>query len=159
MRTRVIGLLLALVAFPALAGHLTIVEKLSGDGELNVATYFEASNDQHNNPVKVGLLGIVTPGTKRISITFTAAEWPVLSALWTKAAAAQSNSWQTIGTFNETGTDDPSVLTMSAGQGVQIVISSPAVGARTFVVLPSELNRLTAALQRTQVSLDNQSSE
>jgi hypothetical protein len=159
MGTRFIGLLLALAASPALAGNLTIVEKVSGDGELNVATFFVAKDDQHDNPVKVGLLGIVIPGTRRISIAFSAAEWPVLSALWTKAVAAQSNSWQTIGTFNETGTEDPSVLTMSAGQGVQIVISSPALGARTFVVSPSELNRLTAAFQRAQASLDNQTSE
>lgn len=157
MRAILIGLMFVLFALPAWAGKLIYIEKIvSNGGELDVATFFQAKD---NVSQKVGLLGIAAPNQHRISIGFSAADWHVLTTLWNKAVAVHSTSWQTIGTFNEVDTDDPSVLTISAGQGVQIVISSPARGAETFIISVADLDRFGAALQRTQTSLNNQMSE
>jgi|HubBroStandDraft_1064217.scaffolds.fasta_scaffold03951_2 hypothetical protein len=157
------GLIFALVAFPAFAGGITYVDKIeNGGGVLKVATYFDATGTRQ----KIGLIGISIPGNPNISIAFTAQEWHTLSDLWAEAVAANfvatfrgQTKWQTVGTFNETNTDDPSVLTMSAGQGVQLVISSPAKGSKTFVVSPETLTRVNDDLKRTQTSLNNQDSE
>jgi hypothetical protein len=149
------GLVLALGLATSAAqaeGKLATTDTLtSGDESLMVATYF----DPDQLPHKVGLLGI----SHKISIAFTAEEWSSLTSLWSRAVAAQSSKWQTIGTFDETGTTDPSVLTVSAGQGVMFVISSPAKGAKTFMIAPADMDRLGTDLQNAQTSLNNQTSQ
>jgi hypothetical protein len=118
-----------------------------------VATYY--APDQSAAQSKVALLGI----SHKISIAFSPGEWPTLTSLWNRAVAAQSGQWQTIGTFDETGTSDPSVLTVSAGQGVQFVISSPAKGAQTFVFGPGDLDRFGNDLRTVQAYFDNPSAQ
>src|ERR1700694_4447505 len=106
------GLLLSASAALA-AGKLTYVDTFKdGSNELAVATYFDPDIVSPGTK-KVALLGIAN-GTRRISIAFGPNEWPALIALWTKTVDAQSNSWQDIGAFIETGTEDISSLKISA---------------------------------------------
>jgi hypothetical protein len=137
------------------AGTVTFALRL-GDASsgLDVATYFDPTSMPH----KVGLLHIRTSAGQN-SIAFKADDWRAAQDLWAKAVAAQSTSWHTVGTYDETGTTDPSVLTISAGVGVNVVISSPAKGAVTYTVAPSDMGSLGATLQKVQESLANQSSE
>src|SRR5271168_123372 len=125
MKSIFAGFILTLMTVPAWAG-LKFVDKIYGVGELDVATFFAVSDGK---PEKIALLGIAPVSGNRISAAFNPGDLIRFKALVVRAVAAQSSSWQTIGTFNETETDDPSVVTVSAGVGVQIVISSPAKGA------------------------------
>jgi hypothetical protein len=79
-------------------------------------------------------------------------------ALWSQARAWQSGGWKPVGAINET--DDPSKLSISAGSaGVMLTISPSAPGTGMYVILPAELDRFGADLQKIQTALANQSSE
>ncbi|HTW34542.1 MAG TPA: hypothetical protein VMD53_07985 [Rhizomicrobium sp.] len=139
------------------AGRLTFVDKFfAGGDELDVATYFDP--DASPGSKKISLLGIKS-GARRISVAFDAGEWPTFTALWNKAVAEQSNSWQDTGTFVETGTDDTSTLKLSAGPGVTFLISSPAHGVQTFLLAQGDMGRFGAAVQKVQVMLADQTSD
>jgi hypothetical protein len=103
----------------AIIGHYT-----SGDGSsFDIATYSEKGDT-------VGILGI----GHKVSIAFDKDEWKSMIAIWRKANRTQSNSFQFIGTYKETGTTYKSLLTVAAGPGVQFTINDKA---GTFIyVLP-----------------------
>jgi hypothetical protein len=108
-----------------------------GQSELDVATYTDEGN-------KIALLGIA--GTKRISMAFSKQEWVPLINLWTKAKNTQSAAWTVIGTMKETGTEDPSRLTMSAGPGVRFAISTPKKGTMIYTLPTADAARFERAL-------------
>src|SRR5260370_35579951 len=105
--------------------------RVDAKGEsVDVVTVIDSEVEASRN--KVALLGIATPS--RSSFSFRLKEWLSLIDLWTKAVKAQSGSWKVVGSMEETETSDVSHLTVSAGPGVKVVISSPKKGTVTFVL-------------------------
>jgi hypothetical protein len=141
-----LGLMLFASALWA-AGQLDIVEKFTnGNTELAVATYTDPQADKSHN--KVGLLGIASP-TKN-SFAFRLDEWIKLIDLCNKAIKTQSSAWIVVGSMTETGTEDVSQLTVSAGPSVSLVISSPKIGTVSYTLERSDLPRFQQGLQKVK---------
>ena len=134
-----IALLLLLGSSPAqAAGQYDVVGKFFANGvEFNIATYTEGA-------AKVALVGI--PG--RISVTFDPGEWGDFVTLWQKAARLESNSWQFVGSFKETGTTDVDLLIVTAGPGVQFTIMDATNGTLSFVLQKSDFDRFDAKVRQ-----------
>jgi hypothetical protein len=143
---------LALLAGPALAeGKLNMVATfVNGDTEIDVATY-TAPNAQGAEE-RVGLVGLRV-GKQRNSAAFNPAEWRAMIDLWTKAAAVRSGEWVYVGDFTETGTSDVSHLKVSGGPGVRFIVESPAKGAYTADLKPSDMTGFEAALAQVKTYL------
>jgi hypothetical protein len=101
-------------------------------------------SDVETTRSKTALLGITTPS--RNSFSFRLEEWLSLIDLWTKAVKAQSDSWKVVGSMTETETFDVCHLTVSAGPGVMIVISSPKKGAATYLLSKDDMAGFEKAL-------------
>ena len=139
----VIGLSLCAAA-TAQAGDLNIRGRFVNAGvELDVATY-AAPNDKGVEE-RVLLLAIKSPG-HAISVALDRTELPKLQALWGQAQNAQSDEWRYVGDFTESGTSDVSHLKVSAGPGVRYIIESPAKGASTADLAPSDMKAFGSAL-------------
>lgn len=145
---------LILLCFPLYAhaeskGKLDVVGKfVSGNTECNVATYLEGSD-------RVGLIGI--KGGLRISVAFTSADWGSFVNLWNSARQSQAASWKLVGTFKETGTTDPSLLTVTSGPGVQFTIME-STGTMSFVLQPAEFERFDQSVRQVTAFLNATSS-
>lgn len=135
---------LTLLASPLRAqGKLEIVEKFTkGNAELSVAHFTDPSVEKSKS--KVGLIGIASPS--RNSFAFNKGEWTKLIELCQKAIAIKSAGWTQVGSMTETGTEDVSQLTLSAGPGVSFVISSPKAGTVSYIIQKADLPRLQKGL-------------
>jgi len=142
------ALALAFVPGPAVAeGQLTCNDRfVTATSELDLCTFTNPRAD--GTEIRVLLLGIESSDHRRISITFDKTETSALLRLWRQALDKQSTSWQPVGEYTETGTDDNSHLKVSAGPGVRLVIESPARGANTTELPPGNLAGFTAALEK-----------
>ena len=99
-------------------GKLETLGKYPAAGsELRVSTYQEGTE-------KVGLLGIWKEQPPRAATAFRTDDWAELMKLWQKASVVQSPSWHHIGVYKETGTKDPTLLTVSAGPGVRFTMET-----------------------------------
>jgi len=114
--------------------------------ELDVVTVVDSEVDATKS--KVALLGIATP--LRSSISFRREEWLLLIDLWSKAVKAQSDSWKIIGSMKEAETSDASVLIISAGPGIKLVINSPRKEPVTYILSKDELARFAGTLYRVK---------
>jgi hypothetical protein len=138
MKRRVIvaALLAVLILLPAKvrADGINIVgHYANADGtSLDIATFSEKGET-------VGILGIA----HKVSITFSPNEWPSFVAIWKKAEGIQSNSFQFVGTYKETGTTYNSLLTAAAGPGVQLTINDQP-GTYVFVLPPGDYAKFDA---------------
>ncbi len=127
------------------AGKLDIVRKFTkGNTELKVATFTE-------NAERVGLIGIASPA--RNSFAFKLKEWQMLIGLCTKASKIKSATWTEVGSMSETGTVDVSHLTVSAGPGMNFVITSPKKGTVSYAIQTPDYPVLLAALQKVKAYL------
>jgi len=125
-----------------------------GSNKFYVMTYF----DPTKVPKKIALLGIQN-GTRRNSITLFPDDWSTLFTLWTKAEAAQSNSWQDVGEINEKGDSADVTLKIRAGRGMTFLVSEPSAGILTFLLSTANIARFDAAVRRVKDSLADQTSE
>ena len=146
-----LGIVAAALAFapgPAAAeGQLRCDDRfVSATSELDLCTFTNPRAD--GTEIRVLLLGIETRDHHRISITFDKTETPALMRLWRQALDKQSASWRPVGDYSETGMDDNSHLTLSAGPGVRFAIESPARGAYATEIPPGNLAGFTAALEK-----------
>jgi hypothetical protein len=143
------AVLVVLFLLPAAvrADGITVIGTYAGsDGAtFSIDTYVQGSTT-------VGLINI----SKKVSITFDKAEWQSFVELWEKARVTQSNSFQFIGTYKETGTTYNSLLMMAAGPGVQFVINDES-GTLLFVLSPgdyakfdTDVAKVTATLSASQ---------
>jgi hypothetical protein len=134
-----ITLLFLLYSSPAqAAGQLDVVGKFFANGvEFDIATYTEGAD-------KVAVVGIA----RHISVAFDSQEWGAFVNLWQKAARFDSNSWQLIGSFKETGTKDMDLLVVTAGPGVQFTIMDPLKGTLSFVLAKSDFDRFDASVRQ-----------
>ena len=139
---------LSFFTWPLQAGvQLDIVAKFqNADLELDVVTLIDAEVEASRS--KVALLGIANPS--RSSFSFRLKEWLLLIELWTNAVKAQSESWKVVGSMEETETSDVSHLTVSAGPGVKIVISSPRKGTVTYVLPKDDMAGFEKALYQVK---------
>jgi hypothetical protein len=127
--------------------QLDIVAKFRNLGiELDIVTLVDWEVEAAKS--KVALLAIATP--PRSSFSFRREDWLLLIDLWSKAVKAQSESWNIIGSMKERETSDVSVLTVSAGPGIKIVIDSPRKGPVTYVLSKDDLARFAGALYRVK---------
>jgi hypothetical protein len=128
-------------------GKLSIIERFADSStQLMVAHYTDAGAPAGKG--RVGLLAIATP--TRNAFAFNLAEWKSLIALCNRAAEIRSKDWIVVGTMTETGTSDVSHLTVSAGPGVNFVITSPKDGTVAHVVPMVEFSRFQNALREVQ---------
>ncbi len=134
-RRFVVAALLAALLLPPVQARadLTIVgHYTAGDNSFDIGT-FRRDNE------KGALLGIA----HKVSITFGPGEWASFVALWRKAENTQSGSFQFVGSYKETNTDYLSLLTVSAGPGVQFTINDKG-GTFSFVLAPGDFARFDA---------------
>ena len=110
-------------------------------------TYFDPERPASDN--KAGLLTILNPPLQ-ISFAFGLDRTDALIGLWAKAAKAQSATWKKVGSMKETGTQDISELTVSAGPGVRFVITSPQRGAVTYNLASTDMAAFRQALSRVK---------
>jgi len=131
-------------AVPPKPQFTTIATYPGGGGQVVVGTFLD--NDQ-----RVGLIGVAS--VRRASVAFAKDEWASLLELWQQARAVRSPTWQTVGTFKETGTKAAAQLTVMGGPGVQFVIAD-ARGTFTAAVPKGDYARLDASLQKVASFLD-----
>lgn len=145
-RTMVLLSVLALAATPASAwavGTLRYAGRFyTGGSELDIARYSDGK-------AKVGIVGI-NRGRERASVAFAAGEWHSFVELWDKARGAPSATWQTIGAFKETGTDDATSLSVATGPGVQFTITGRK-GSFTFVLSPRDYAAFDKTVKRMTI--------
>jgi hypothetical protein len=136
-------------AAPAKPTLTTIATYPGSGGQVVIGAYLD--NDQ-----RVGLIGVAS--VRRASVAFAKDEWGSLLDLWQQARAVRSPAWQTVGTFKETGTKAPALLTVMGGPGVQFAIAD-ARGTFTVSVPKSEYARLDASLHKVALFLDGAAAE
>ena len=134
---------------PAKPVLTTIGTYQGGGGQVIVAAYLD--NDQ-----RVGLLGV--SAVRRASVAFARDEWGSLIDLLQQARAVKGNTWQTVGTFKETGVKEPAQLAVAGGPGVQFAVTNPR-GTFTVSVPKGDLARLDASLHRVAQFLDGAAAE
>jgi hypothetical protein len=133
------------------AGSTAIVDTLTtGHNAVRVLIYSDPDNP-YPNLRKIGLIAVVE-GPRVNSIAFDVGEWPTMMTLWSKAVAAQSGHWRSIGTFTDGAGADASTLDVRSGPGVALVVQSPAKGTATYVLTPADLARFGATLRKAQQS-------
>jgi hypothetical protein len=142
----------AIAAVPAgsafATGRLDVVAKFQQPSlELDVATYIDPEIEP---PIgKVGLLGVAS-GSIRNSFALRGDEWRGLTDLWAKAARMQSRNWRTVGTLTEKGSGDVSRLTILAGAGVKIVVTSPKGAGMAYLIARADMSRFGAAINQVK---------
>jgi hypothetical protein len=142
IQMRKIGLFVALLLFaasPAWAeGKLDVLGKFLSNGtEFDLAIYREGGET-------VALVGIAA--AQRTSVAFSTAEWHSFVELWRKAEAVHGATWQPVGTFKESDTQELALLTVTAGPGVQFNIDGNK-GHFTFVLPKSDFAAFDAKVQ------------
>lgn len=140
VRLVVLALVLTPVASWA-AGTLHYAGRFyAGGGEFDIAHYADGRD-------KVAVVGIKT-NQQATSVAFAPGEWHSFAELWVKARGTRSATWQFIGTFKETGSDDAAQLSVAAGPGVQLTITGrkrPFI----FVLSPRDYAAFDATVRRT----------
>jgi hypothetical protein len=127
--------------------QLNIVAKFRNVGmELDIVTIVDWEVEAAKS--KVALLAIATP--PRSSFSFRREDWLLLIDLWSTAVKARSESWNIIGSMRERETSDVSILTISSGPGIKIVIDSPRKGPVTYVLSKDDLARFAGTLYRVK---------
>lgn len=140
---------LALVPGAAAAeGQLQCDESkfLNAGTELDVCVFVDPQSD--GTEIRILLLGIQSPDSHRISVTFDKTQTAALLQLWRTAVGSQSAAWRRVGEFAETGQTDNSRLTVSAGPGVRMAIQSPARGSYTSEIPAADVPRFTSTLEK-----------
>jgi hypothetical protein len=133
---------LVLGASPLLAGLEFVHKFVTGNTELDVATYTKGNE-------KVGLLGIKS--SKNISIALEASEWGQLISLCNKAVKISATTWIVVGTMSEgSKTDDPTQMSISAGPGLNIILTSPKKGSYSYILQKTDYPQLQGALQKVK---------
>jgi hypothetical protein len=132
-------------------GRLDVVAKFQQPSlELDVATYIDPAIEAPTG--KVGLLGLAS-GSVRNSFALHGEEWGALTVLWAKATRMQSRNWRTVGTLTEKGSGDVSRLTILAGLGVRIVVTSAKGAGLTYVIAKADMPRFGAAINQVKEML------
>lgn len=131
-------------AAPAPPKLTTIATYPGSGGQLIVGAF--ADDDQ-----RVGVIGIAS--VRRASVALNKDEWGSLLELWQQARAVRSATWQTVGSFKETGTKEQSLLTVLAGPGVQFTIADPR-GTFAVSVPKSDYAKVDASLHKVAQFLD-----
>jgi hypothetical protein len=135
-------------ALPLLAkGRLDVVAKFQRPSlELDIATYIDP--DAEMPAGKVGLIGLASGGVRN-SIALRPDEWGVLVELWAKATRMQSpRSWRTVGSLTEKSAGDPARVTVLAGHGIKVAVTSPKGAGMTYLVTKADMPRFEAAIRQ-----------
>ena len=129
---------------PAPPKMTTIASYAGTGGQVIVAAYID--NDR-----RVGVLGVAA--VRRASVALSKDEWATFLDLWQQARAVKASAWQTVGTFKETGTKEPSELTLMGGPGVQFRIADGR-GAFTVSLTKGDYAKLDSSLHKVSAFLD-----
>jgi len=143
---------LALAVAPALAeGKLDLLKKFeSGSLELGVATYTDPSA-----PAGKGRVGLISwrSGEVRNAFAYRIDQWSAIFDLWKKAARQQGAKWATIGSVSETGTTDISRITVKAGPGIELAVTSPQGATIAYVLPAADFSDFETAMQNQRTYL------
>jgi hypothetical protein len=136
-------------ALPLAKGQIEVVAKFQHTSlELDIATYTDPEFEAPGN--KVGVIGFAS-GQVRNSFSMRGEDWGQLVDLWAKATRMQSRkNWRNVGTLTERGTAEVSRLTLTAGQGVRLVITSPKGATMAFLVGRNDMARFEAAIAQVK---------
>jgi hypothetical protein len=135
------ALLLLLPMVARAEGQLNIVGKFLGGGnEFDVAQFTEGA-------AKVAIIGIAA-NNQRTSVAFAPNEWHSFAGLWQQARGVNSATWNSVGNFKETGTDEAALLEVAAGPAVQFTITGKK-GPFVFVLQPGDYTQFGAAVRQT----------
>lgn len=130
------------------SGRLDVVAKFQQPSlELDVATYIDP--DVEAPLGKIGLLGFAS-GSVRNSFALHGDDWSALTDLWAKAARMRSRYWRTVGTLTEKGSGEISRLTILAGQGVKIVVTSSTGAGLSYVIARADMPRFGSAINQVK---------
>ena len=132
---------------PRAEGKLAVVERFADRNTVLAVAHYTVAGAPTGKG-KVGLLTIATPDAN--SFAFNLTEWKSLIELSGRAIKVQSRDWTVIGTMTETGTSDVSHRTVSAGPGVNFVITSSKGGTVAHVLPEAEFSRFQNALREVQ---------
>lgn len=132
----------ALLLTPAHAadGLNTVAQFAGGDSELDVQTY-------EKDGKKAAILEMVA-GSQRASFVLDAQTGEQFYEIWTKAKTFQAGSWYQVGTVAESRAANASIITVSAGIGVRMVLSDAKQGLFTHVLPREEMAPFDEALQK-----------
>jgi len=146
MTRRTVVFLSALVLVPTsvwAAGMLRYAGRFyAGGSEFDIAQYSDGKT-------KIGIVGI-NRDRARTSVAFVADEWHSFVELWDRSRRVPSATWQMIGTFKETGTDDATSLSVATGPGVQFTIAGKP-GSFAFVLSPRDYAAFDSTVKRMTV--------
>jgi hypothetical protein len=133
-------------------GHGEVLVKcVDGAKQLRIATYQEPGPGTTDR--RVGLVAISAPSAK-IAIALQERDLGLLLGLLKQARTVQSTSWKIVGSVTEAPSSDRSELTISAGPGVQLMISSPRRGSLSFTVASEDLVEFERAMLKMRDFLD-----
>lgn len=137
------SLLWSLIALGVQAQGLACIGKFASDtAEFDVCIYAEGAE-------KAGLLvirGVRQSDAK--SLALRAKEWNSLIGLWRKAAKVRSDEWKPVGSMKDKATDEPTRLEMTAGPGVQFLMTDRE-GIASFILRPEDYARFDLDLRNT----------
>ena len=144
--------LLWLTASGASAQGLACIGKFTAEAiELDVCIYAEGVH-------KAGLIVIRGKQREAKSLALRAKEWNSLIKLWRKAAKVRATEWQKVGKLKDKATDEPTLLELTAGPGVQFLMTDRE-GIASFIVPPEDFARFDLDLQNTLRYLNGRDSD
>lgn len=136
MKPRVLlsAMLFVFLLLPGTArAELTIIGHYTGgDTTFDISTFS-----------KDGGKAVIVGMSRKVSIAFSKNDWNSFVAVWRKAEQSQSDSFQFIGSYKETGTTYRSLLMVAAGPGVLFTIND-AKGTLSFILLPKDFAAFNA---------------
>jgi len=125
------------------AGQLTFTGQFRNPGGEFDFAQFTAGKE------KIAVIYVSVGGT-RSSVEFQAPEWQSFVKLWQKAKGLKSAAFQPVGSFQESGTNQPAQLNVAAGPGVQFTVIASR-GPLLFVLQPGDYAKFDASVaQMTQ---------
>ncbi len=136
---RALAIAAILASTPALAKGLHRVAELGGPDAKLFVGWYEAEGK------RVAIIGIDARGHKN-SIAFDQIEFASFVELCEKAGATRGASLEKVGELGDTGTRDPSRISVEAGQqGLRFTISSAGQGSVNAAVAATEVRKLLKA--------------
>jgi len=86
-------------------------------------------------------------GERRNAFAFRLDEWDKVVGLWKQAVRAQGGAWKLVGTVRESGTTDVSVLSVKAGAGIELAVTSPQGPTIAYVPTPADFAGFEKAME------------
>jgi hypothetical protein len=135
------ALFVLLLVVPARAGDVATIGHFENGGvAVDIDTFSEKG-------AVVALLAF-TSGGRTLTFAFDRNDWPGVSQLFQGAKQVRGAKFVSIGSVNEVGSDEKSVLTAAGGPAIRLTIVSPIDGAIVFNVPRGAVAEFDAKLRQ-----------